>query len=73
MLGARGFEVSEIANAEVFDDGPTQLVVPSLVDIEAMRELAAELGADTVSPDPVGETEVSTVVLLVGSDIDLGN
>ncbi len=72
MLGSRGFEISEIANAEVFDDGPTQLVVPSLVDIEAMRELAADLGADTVSPDPVGETELSTVVLLVGSDIDLG-
>ncbi len=72
LLGARGFEVSEIANAQPFDNGPTQLVVPSLVDIDAMRELAVELGADTVSPDPVEETEVSTVVLLVGSDVDLG-
>ncbi|MEZ5378772.1 MAG: hypothetical protein R2733_19885 [Acidimicrobiales bacterium] len=71
-LGALGLEVTEIANAAIFDDGPTQLVVPSSVDIEAMRELAADLGADTVSPDPVDETELSTVVLLVGNDIDLG-
>ncbi len=72
-LGSRGYEVSEIANADPFADGPTQLVVPSLIDIEAMRALAADLGADTVSPDPVEETDDSTVVLLVGSDIDLGN
>ncbi len=72
-LGARGYEVSEIANADPFGTGPTQLVVPSLIDIDAMRELAADLGADTVSPDPVEETDDSTVVLLVGSDIDLGN
>lgn len=69
LLGSRGFEVSEIANADPFADGPTQLVVPSPVDIETMRDLAAGLGADTVSPDPVAETDDTTVVLLVGSDL----
>ena len=70
-LGRRGFEVTEIANAAVFDDGPTQLLVPIDRAADSLRDLAVSLGAATVSPDPIEETGDDTVVLLAGSDIVL--
>jgi hypothetical protein len=70
-LGRRGFEVTEIANAATFDTGPTQLIVPTSVTDPALRTLAADFGAATVSPDPIDETDDSTVVLLAGPDIVL--
>ncbi len=70
-LGRRGFEVTEIANAAVFDDGPTQLLVPIDRASDSLRDLAVSFGAATVSPDPIEETGDDTVVLLAGSDIVL--
>lgn len=68
-MGHRGFEITEVANASAFDDGPSQLVIPLGLDDPRLRDLAAEFGAVTVSPDPIEEPEADTVVLIVGRDL----
>jgi hypothetical protein len=64
-LGAAGFEVVQIGNAAVFDDGPTQLLSIAGGDQSELLRLADVADAATVPPrlDPEA---VSTVTLLLG-------
>lgn len=66
-LGSAGFEVVQIGNATVFDEGRTQLLTTADADANAVAALAALVGADTVVPTN-DEEAVSTVTLLVGDD-----
>ena len=70
-LGSAGFEVTQIGNALVFDDGPTT-VIPSIdADPDQVAALAAYLGAATVSPEN-DEESVATVTVLLGRDFRTG-
>lgn len=64
-LGMAGFEVVQIGNAGVFDDGPTQLLVPAGADADEVARLAKVADAATVPPSLDPEA-VSTVTLLLG-------
>ncbi len=64
-LGQAGFEVVQIGNASVLDDGPTQLFVPPGADAGEVARLAEVADAATVPPSLDPEA-VSTVTLLLG-------
>lgn len=64
-LGRAGFEVIQVGNAAVFDDGPTQLLVAPGADLAEVARLAALADAATVPPGDDPEA-VSTVTLLLG-------
>lgn len=64
-LGRAGFEVVQIGNANVLDDGPTQLFAPAGADEEEVARLAEVADAATVPPSLDPEA-VSTVTLLLG-------
>lgn len=66
FLTKEGFEVVQIGNAETFDDGAAQVLVPVGVTDERVEELAQLYSADTVRPTEVTEL-VETVTLVVGS------
>ncbi len=68
-LGRSGIEVLEIGNAWVYDDGPTELVVPIGADTAGITRLSELVGADTVQ---AADTELNdSLTLLVGRDIIL--
>ncbi len=64
-LGQAGFEVVQIGNASVLDDGPTQLFAPAGADAGEVARLAEVSDAATVPPSLDPEA-VSTVTLLLG-------
>lgn len=64
-LGQLGFEVVQIGNAAVFDDGPTQLLLIPGIDPDEAARLAEVADADTVPPSLDPEA-VSTATLLLG-------
>lgn len=74
-VAAEGVEVIEIANAAVFDDGPSQVIAPVtlvLPDgqlVPDLAEFAVKVGlADvTIDPEPVEE---SVITVVVGRDFD---
>lgn len=74
-VAAEGFEVIEIGNAAVFDDGPTQIIAPvTLVgpdgavtaDLAGFAQLLG-VGDVLVDPEPVDDTAVTVVI---GQDFD---
>ena len=66
-LGRQGIEVLEIGNAFVYDDRPTELVVPIGADAAGITRLAELVGADTVQ---AADTELNdSLTLLVGRDV----
>jgi hypothetical protein len=64
-LGRAGFEVVQIGNADVFDDGPTQVVATPGADPDEVSRLAVVADAATV-PASLDPEAVSTVTLLIG-------
>ncbi len=72
-VGRAGAEVTEIGNAAAFDNGPTQLLAPSIFDDEdaELRDdvylLAEQFGADIVWTDEFDDA--ATVTLVAGPDI----
>lgn len=64
-LGRAGFEVVQIGNAGVFDEGQTQLLVAPGADPDEVARLAEVADAATVPPSLDPEA-VSTVTLLLG-------
>lgn len=64
-LGRSGFEVVQIGNAAVFDDGPTRLLSVAGVDENELVRLAEAAEAATVPPSLDPEA-VSMVTLLLG-------
>ncbi len=66
-LGAAGHEIVQIGNASVFDDGPTEILVPLSLDDDRLNELADAVGAASVlSVDEL--TGADLVTVLVGSE-----
>ncbi len=66
-LGASGHEVVQIGNASVFEDGPTEILVPLSLTDERINDLADAVGAASVlAVDEAAGADLVTV--LVGSD-----
>ncbi len=86
-VAAQGIEVPSIGNASVFDEGPTQLIIPVPLDAASnpqgidqrlaaqLTELSASLGTATVlDNDASSESAEDAVVrLVIGSNFELAN
>lgn len=69
-VAALGMEVIEIGNAQSFDGGDTQVVVPKVVEGELpddLARLARFAGAETVTIDPIDDDEIA-VTVVIGAD-----
>jgi len=69
-LGSAGFEVVQIANAFVFDDGVTQVLAPPVGDEAEVARLVDLADAATVPPSLDAEA-ASVVTLLLGPDAEI--
>lgn len=69
-LGRAGFEVVQIANAYMFDDGPTQVLASPTGAEDEIARLADLSDADTVPPSLDAEA-ASIVTLLLGTDAEI--
>ncbi len=70
VLGGAGFEVVQIANAFVFDDGPTQVLASPTGAEDEIARLADLADADTVPPS-LDADAASVVTLLLGPDAEI--